>query len=161
VNHSVIVIDDEQYFLDSMKRCLLMAGITNVRLDSDPGKALEAIQEGEVFDLALIDFNMPGLNGGQVLQKIREKTPGTVCLMVTGVADVKFAVDCMKLGAADYIQKPFTPEEFMAIINPILENKKPGIPEKLKLLVVEDNKVSLKHYANKIRRRWRICHQAL
>ena len=70
--------------------------------------------------------------------------------MVTGVADVKFAVECMKLGAVDYIQKPFTPEEFLAIINPILTNTKPGIPEKLKLLVVEDNKVSLKQYANKL-----------
>ena len=68
MNHSVIVIDDEQDFLDSMKRCLLMAGISNIRLDSDPGKELEAIQEGEVFDLALIDFNMPELNGRQVLQ---------------------------------------------------------------------------------------------
>jgi DNA-binding response OmpR family regulator len=150
MNHSVIVIDDEQDFLDSMKRCLLMAGITNIRLDSDPGKALEAVHSGEIFDLALIDFNMPGLNGKQVLAAIRKKTPGTVCLMITGVADVKFAVDCMKLGAADYIQKPFTPEEFLAIINPILANKKPGIPEKLKLLIVEDNPLSLKLYSNRI-----------
>jgi DNA-binding response OmpR family regulator len=149
-NHSVIVIDDEQDFLDSMKRCLLMAGITNVRFDSDPEKALDAILAGEVFDLALIDFNMPGLNGKQALKSIREKTAHTICIMITGVADVKFAVDCMKQGAADYIQKPFTPEEFLAIINPILETMKPRGPEKLKLLVVEDNKVSLKQYASKI-----------
>jgi DNA-binding response OmpR family regulator len=150
MNHSVIVIDDEQDFLDSMKRCLLMAGIKNIRIDSDPRQALEAIDAGEVFDLALIDFNMPGLNGKQVLEAIKKKTPRTVCLMVTAVADVKFAIDCMKLGAADYIQKPFTPEEFLAIINPLLMSMKPGIPEKLKLLVVEDNKVTLKQYASKI-----------
>jgi DNA-binding response OmpR family regulator len=150
MNHSVIVIDDEQDFLDSMKRCLLMAGITNIRLDSDPLNAIEALEAGQVFDLALIDVSMPGMNGKDFLKKIRGTTPNTVCLMVTGVVDVKFAVDCMKLGAADYVQKPFTPEEFLAIINPILTNNKPGIPEKLKLLVVEDNPVSLKQYANRI-----------
>lgn len=150
MNHSVIVIDDEQDFLDSMKRCLQIAGITNIRLDSDPANAIAAMDAGEAFDLALIDVNMPGMNGKQVLKAIREKTPHTVCLMVTGMADVKFAVECMKMGAADYIQKPFTPEEFLAIIHPLLASKKPKIPEKLKLLVVEDNKINLKQYEKKI-----------
>ena len=146
MNHSVIVIDDEQDFLDSMKRCLLTAGITRIRLESDPAKAIGAMDEGEIFDVALIDLNMPGMNGKAVLDAIRKKTPGTVCLMITGAGDVKSAVDCMKRGATDYIQKPFTPEEFLAIIHPILEKKKPGVPEKLKLLIVEDNKVSLRQY---------------
>ena len=150
MNHSVIVIDDEQDFLDSVKRCLMRAGIKNIRLDPDPRQALEAIDAGEVYDLALIDFTMPGLNGKQVLEAIKKKTPGTVCIMVTGVADVKSAVDCMKQGAVDYIQKPFTPDDFLAIINPILTNKKPRIPEKLKLLVVEDSKVILNQYENKM-----------
>lgn len=150
MNHSVIVIDDEQDFLDSMKRCLQIAGIRNIRLDSDPANAIEALNAGEVFDLALIDVNMPGMNGKEVLKAIREKSPHTVCLMITGFADVKLAVDCMKMGATDYVQKPFSPDEFLAIINPILTTKKAGIPEKLKLLVVEDNKVSLKQYEKKI-----------
>ena len=150
MNHSVIVIDDEQDFLDGMKRCLLKAGLTKIRLDTDPVKALEAIHAGEIFDLALIDVLMPGMHGMEVLEAIRKKTPRTTCLMITGVHDVKYAVDCMKRGAADYIQKPFTPEEFLARIKPVLTNTKPGIPEKLKVLVVEDNKVLLKQYANKI-----------
>ena len=126
MNHSVIVIDDEQDFLDSMKRCLQIAGIRNIRLDSDPANALDALNAGEVFDLALIDVNMPGMNGKEVLKAIREKSPHTVCLMITGFADVKFAVDCMKMGATDYVQKPFSPDEFLAIINPILTTKKAG-----------------------------------
>jgi DNA-binding response OmpR family regulator len=150
MNHSVIVIDDEQDFLDSMKRCLTIAGIKNIRLDSDPRQALEAIDAGEAFDLALIDYNMPGLNGKQVLEAIKKKTPRTICVMVTAAADVKIAVDCMKQGASEYIQKPFTPDEFLAIINPLLMRTKPSIPEKLKLLVVEDNKVIQKQYASKI-----------
>jgi DNA-binding response OmpR family regulator len=153
MNHSVIVIDDEQDFLDSIKRCLQKAGITNIRLDSDPLNAVEALETGQVFDLALIDVNMPGMNGKDLLKKIRGTTPNTVCLMVTGMADVKFAVECMKMGAADYIQKPFTPDEFLTILNPILASKKPGVPEKLKLLIVEDNKVDLKQYENRLSER--------
>ncbi len=150
MNHSVIVIDDEQDFLDSMKRCLQIAGITNVRLESGPLDAVAALEAGEVFDVALIDVNMPGMSGKEVLKTFREKTPHTVCLMVTGLADVKFAVECMKLGAADYIQKPFTPDEFLPLLTPILANKKPRVPEKLKLLVIEDNKVDRKQYENRL-----------
>lgn len=150
MNHSVIVIDDEQDFLDSMKRCLQMAGITNIRLDPDPLNAVEAVEAGQVFDIALIDVNMPGMNGKALLKKIRETAPHTVCLMVTGMADVKLAVECMKMGAADYIQKPFTPDEFLSILNPILAGTRPGVPEKLKILIVEDNKVERKLYENRL-----------
>lgn len=150
MNHSIIVIDDEQDFLDSMNRCLLQAGIKNLRLISDPREAVDAIHDGEVFDLALIDVNMPFLDGKQVLQAIREKTPHTTCLMVTGLNDVKFAVECMKLGAADYLQKPFTPEEFLAVIRPILEKTVPGIPDRLKVLVVEDDKMTRRLYEMKL-----------
>lgn len=153
MNHTVIVIDDEQDFLDSMGRCLKIAGINNVRLESGPLDAVAALDAGEVFDVALIDVNMPGMNGKEVLKAFREKTPHTVCLMVTGLADVKFAVECMKLGAADYIQKPITPEEFLAVLNPILAGRKPRIPERLKLLVVEDDRISRKQYENRLSER--------
>lgn len=150
MNHSVIVIDDEQAFLDSMKRCLQIAGVKEVRLESGPLDAVAALEAGEVFDVALIDVNMPGMSGKEVLRTFRKKTPHTVCLMVTGMADVKLAVECMKIGAADYVQKPFTPEEFLAILNPILADKKPRVPEKLKILIVEDNKVERKLYENRL-----------
>ena len=150
MNHSVIVIDDEQDFLDSVKRCLQIAGVKDVRLCADPLNAIEALEAGERFDIALIDVNMPQMNGRDVLKAVRQASPYTVCLMVTGLADVKLAVECMKLGAADYIQKPFTPDELLAILNPILASKKPRVPEKLKLLVVEDNRVEMKQYENRL-----------
>jgi DNA-binding response OmpR family regulator len=154
MNHSIVIIDDEQDFLDSTKRCLLQAGIKNVRLNSDPRDAVDAVCNGEVFDLALIDINMPELDGKHVLKTIKEKTPYTVCVMITGVSDVKSAVDCMKLGAADYVQKPFTPEQFLAVITPILQKTRPGVPDKLRVLVVEDNQTTQQLYerrlANKI-----------
>jgi len=150
MNHSIIVIDDEQDFLDSMKRCLLQAGIKNIRLIVDPREAVDAIHNGEVFDLALIDINMPGLDGKKVLKAIKEKTPHTVCLMVTGVNEVKSAVECMKLGAVDYLQKPFTPDEFLSVIRPILEGTRPGVPEKLKVAIVEDDKMTRRLYELKL-----------
>ncbi|HET6488648.1 MAG TPA: response regulator [Syntrophales bacterium] len=150
MNHSIVVIDDEQDFLDSMNRCLLRAGIKHIRLISDPREAVDAVHNGEVFDIALIDVNMPFLDGKQVLKAIRGKTPHTICLMVTGQSDVMYAVECMKMGAVDYMQKPFTPEEFLSVIRPILENTIPGIPDRLKILVVEDEKITRRLYEIKL-----------
>jgi DNA-binding response OmpR family regulator len=93
---------------------------------------------------------MPWLDGKQVLETIKKITPYTVCLMITGLGDLKYAVDCMKLGAADYLQKPFTPEKFLSVIVPILEKTKPGVPDRLKVLVVEDNKMTRRLYEIKL-----------
>jgi len=75
MNDSILIIDDEVDFLDSVRRGLLSAGLKNLRLESDPRVVATAIQNGEHFDMALIDITMPWINGIQLLEMIKTNSP--------------------------------------------------------------------------------------
>jgi len=84
MSHSILVVDDEQDFLDSVRRGLISSGLRNVKLENDPKRAISLVERGEPIDLALIDVIMPGMDGVEVLERIRKSNPETECLMVTG-----------------------------------------------------------------------------
>ena len=62
------------------------------------------------FDLIITDLKMPGMNGIEVLKSVRTLQPNVPVILITGYASVDTAVEAMKNGAADYLQKPFTPD---------------------------------------------------
>jgi len=99
MNYSILIVDDEQDFLDSVRRGLLSSGFRDVRLESDPKKVISFIERGETFDIALIDVIMPGMDGVELLECIRKSNPDTECLMVTAVNEAKMAVECLRKGA--------------------------------------------------------------
>ncbi len=96
MDNSIIVIDDEQDFLDSIKRVLITSGIKSVRTESNARKAASAFEKGEAFDIALIDINMPEMNGFELLQVIKNTTPATECIMITALDEASAAVKCLK-----------------------------------------------------------------
>ncbi len=106
MNHRIIVIDDELDFLDTLKRGLIISGFKNPQTEHDPNAAADLFQQGEIFDIALIDITMPGMNGINLLKIIKETSPDTECIMVTALNEAQLAVDCMKIGAYDYLVKP-------------------------------------------------------
>lgn len=124
MRNSIIVIDDEYDFLETIKRGLITSGFINVRIENDPLKAASAIKRGELFDVALLDITMPGMNGTELLEIIKNNSPHTECIMVTAVNEVKVAVDCLKKGAYDYLTKPITREDLVLSINHALERKR-------------------------------------
>jgi len=133
MDNRIIVIDDEQDFLDSVKRGLIMSGFRNVQMEIDPRKAAARFEQGEAFDIALIDITMPFMNGVGLLELIKKTSPNTECIMVTAKNDAEVAVQCMKKGAYDYLVKPISRDELVLTIKNALENKRLRTYEREKL----------------------------
>lgn len=124
MKNSIIVIDDERDFLDSMRRGLITSGFKMIRTEAVPSEALSRFERGEGFDIALIDITMPGMDGIEVLNKIKSTSPETECIMISAVDEARVAVQCLRKGAYDYLVKPISKEELILSINRALERKR-------------------------------------
>ncbi len=112
--HSILVIDDEQIVHDSVRRILEQEGYLvdgAFRVD----QALEKLATQD-FDLVLTDLMMPDRSGMEVVESVARHHPNTGLVMFTGFATVDSAVQSMKLGALDYLPKPFTPDELLSVL---------------------------------------------
>ncbi|HNQ02958.1 MAG TPA: sigma-54 dependent transcriptional regulator, partial [Syntrophales bacterium] len=124
MQNAILIVDDEQDYLDSVRRGLIGAGFKNLRLESDPRNAAAAVANGDQFDIALLDINMPWMDGLQLLEHIKNTIPSTECLMVSATNEAKVAVDCLKKGAYDYLTKPVNRDDMVAAIHRALERKR-------------------------------------
>jgi two-component system response regulator AtoC len=124
MNSTILVVDDERDFLESVKRGLVISGYKNLRLLADPLEAARLVEGGETYDIALLDITMPGMNGMELLERIRSFSPGTECIMVTAINEVGIAVQCMQKGAHDYMVKPILQEDLVLRIKRALEKKR-------------------------------------
>jgi len=124
MENRIIVIDDELDFLDSMRRGLITSGFKNVHIEDNPEKAAAAFKNGEAFDIALIDITMPGMDGMELLEIIRNNSPRTECIMVTAIDEVRVAIKCLRKGAYDYLVKPLSKENLVSSLNRALERKR-------------------------------------
>jgi DNA-binding NtrC family response regulator len=100
----ILVIDDERSIRNTLKDILEFEKYT-VDLAEDGQKALEMLQSGD-YDVILCDIKMPGMDGIEVLQKIEELKPETPVVMISGHGTIETAVESIKKGAYDYIEKP-------------------------------------------------------
>jgi len=101
----ILLVDDEPAWLRSMSLTLeSAAGITNTVACQDSSKVLDILDQGGV-GLVLLDLNMPGLGGEELLERIAERHPEIACIMVSGMDQLAGAVRCMRLGAYDYLVK--------------------------------------------------------
>ncbi|MBI5622263.1 MAG: sigma-54-dependent Fis family transcriptional regulator [Elusimicrobia bacterium] len=119
---SVLIIDDEESLRDSCRQLLGRRGFSVKEAADGPSGLAEVRKHG--FDLVLLDLRLPGMDGLEVLKRVKEGSPGSVVIMITGHATVASAVDAMKLGAYDVLPKPFTPGELMAIIGRAAERRR-------------------------------------
>src|SRR5512135_1702414 len=118
---SILVVDDEQDFLESVRRALVSSGFRNVRLEKNPLEAMSALEKGAIFDLALIDIHMPEMDGMELLEKLRAESPETECMMVTAVNEARVAIECLRKGAYDYLTKPLSRDDLIAAVRRGLE----------------------------------------
>jgi len=119
----IVLVDDEQDFLESMERGLLISGFRNIRTESDPEKAVELFCRAEPVDVAILDITMPKMSGIELLHRIKQDSPTTECIMVTAADETRLAVQCMRAGAFDYRIKPLGLEDLQTVIFKALERK--------------------------------------
>ncbi len=115
----VLVIDDEQVICHSCSRSLGKSGYEVVTCTS-PKRGLELAQR-ECFDIILLDIIMPQMGGVEVLRELRANGVESEVVIITGYADVGTAVEVMKLGATDYLAKPFSPAELRHVVGRVAE----------------------------------------
>jgi len=117
----ILVVDDEDIVRTSCSRTLSPEGY-EVRLARNGVEGLKMASE-ERFDLVLTDLKMPDMDGIEVLRIIKEKWPETAVIIVTGYQTVDTAVKAIKLGAYDYIEKPFTPDALISAVDEAMANR--------------------------------------
>lgn len=117
----ILVVDDELSMREFLSILLAREGY-DVTVAVSAHEALN-MMESTLFDLVLSDVNMPGLSGIELLARIKDKSPETAVLMLTAFSAAEQAVEAMKLGAYDYVCKPFKNEEIKQLIKNALEKQ--------------------------------------
>jgi DNA-binding NtrC family response regulator len=117
----VLVVDDEKNIRLTFSETMTQMGF-DTRTASNGEEALTKMQGAE-FDLVLLDLRMPGMDGIEVLRRIRERYPKVRVIMITAHGTVESAVEAMKLGAVDFIQKPCTPDEIRELVGKVMERE--------------------------------------
>ena len=117
----ILVVDDEDVVVHSAVRTLADAQYV-IETASDGDEALAKIDQGG-YDVMLLDIMMPKTNGIEVLRRVKETHPELEVIMFTGLAQIDTAVQCMKLGAFDYIAKPFDPDELKLTVGRAVERR--------------------------------------
>jgi DNA-binding NtrC family response regulator len=118
----VLVVDDEPIVCKSCVKALDPEGYSVSTTET--GRAgIEKGASGD-FDVVIVDLKMPDVDGMQVLQAIKEKHPDVEVIVITGYSTVSTAVEAMKLGATDYLPKPFTPDELCVVVSKAMEKRK-------------------------------------
>jgi DNA-binding response OmpR family regulator len=105
----VLIIDDEPHIRQMMRLTLEASGYVVGEAGSGE-EGLTAFADGRAYDVIILDQKMPGIDGLATLKRLKERKPDAKVLMVTAFASIELAVDAMKLGAADFLRKPMTPE---------------------------------------------------
>ena len=118
---TVLVVDDEKNIRLTFSETMTQMGF-DTRTASNGEEALTKIQGAE-FDLVLLDLRMPGMDGIEVLRRIRERYPKVRVIMITAHGTVESAVEAMKFGAVDFIQKPCTPDEIRELVGKVMERE--------------------------------------
>jgi len=105
----ILVIDDEVAVNNNIRKILSKKGF-NVDQAFTKTEALEKIEES-AYTLVLLDLKIPEVKGLELLKAIRDRRPDTIVIIITGYASIETAVETSRLGAIDYLAKPFTPDE--------------------------------------------------
>ncbi len=127
-----LVIDDEQVVLDSVSKILADENYeVDVTLSGREGidRAIK-----KTYDVVLTDIRMPDIGGMRVLRDVKRARPSLPVIMITGYASIESSVQAMKMGAADYLEKPFTPDQLLKAVASALDIAASQEPEEQKVI---------------------------
>jgi len=118
----VLLVDDETPFVETMTKRLSKRDLKIIAAFSGE-EALEILNKNQNTDVVILDVKMPGMNGIETLEKIRNQFPLIEVIMLTGHATVETAVEGMRLGAFDYLMKPCEIEELLTKVGEAKDKK--------------------------------------
>ncbi|MFA6469808.1 MAG: sigma-54 dependent transcriptional regulator [Bacteroidota bacterium] len=122
-NHSILVVDDEPSVCFLLKEELSLQKKFDVFTADDGIAAMNALQQRPI-DVVLLDVKMPRVGGMEVLKFITEHHPTTQVIMLSSYADVKTAIEATKLGAYDFVGKPYNRDELLATVNRAIQHRR-------------------------------------
>jgi two-component system response regulator PilR (NtrC family) len=122
MSSKILVVDDEINMLKLLCDLLKEDDGYEVETASSGEEALEKIKK-VIFDLIISDIKMPGMNGLELLEKIKTMDINAAVIFITGYGSVDSAVEAMKLGASDYIEKPFDILHFKNLVSQVLNER--------------------------------------
>ena len=117
--HKILIVDDESFICENLERILQEENYGTVTVQQGQA-ALKALQDHSI-DLVFLDLKLPDIPGLDVLRNIKEMDPDLFVIVMTGYASVESAVEALKLGAYDYIKKPFKADVIKLIVKLALE----------------------------------------
>jgi DNA-binding NtrC family response regulator len=154
----VLIIDDEQIVLNSVRK-VLGQGDYDVETTLSGRQGLEwALSKS--YDIVLTDVRMPDMGGMLILRDIKKAKPSMPVIIITGYANVQSAMQAMKLGAAEYIEKPFTPDQLIKAVNnavnqaDVLQTKQQVPVHKEEILRVLERAAGDTDFVFKLLHRW-------
>lgn len=119
----VMIVDDEPDMLDACRDALSRMEGIEIVTEVESARVAGKLRGDTDWDLILVDLKMPGIDGIQLLQSIKKESPQTVVCIITGYPTIETAVESVKLGAFDYITKPFTPAQLQTVVRRALEKR--------------------------------------
>src|SRR5690554_6509428 len=122
MKEKILIVDDEVDICQLLCKFLEKKGYSS-DYSITGKKGLKQLKK-EDYDLVLLDFRLPDMDGSEALKAIKNQNPSTQVIIITGYSDVKTAVDCIKLGASEYVTKPIHPEEILHSVKSALVEKK-------------------------------------
>ncbi len=126
----ILCVDDEEIILDSFRKILVLDGYSIDTVQS--GKEALGLIQKHHYDFVFTDLKMPEMTGEEVCKAVKHIRPDIDVIIITGYATVESAVECMKYGAMDYIQKPFTEDELLEYVKGFVVKRKHRIQSSLK-----------------------------
>lgn len=121
-SHRILVVDDDAFMRDACHQTLIKQGHSTTLAKS--GQEGLGLLEKSAFDLIFLDLNMPREDGLFILAEIKDIDPEAIVVMISGYGSIETAVQAIKLGAFDFITKPFTPEELLNTAKRALRNRR-------------------------------------
>ena len=118
---NLLIVDDEEDFLNSISKSLRVRDF-NVLAVNRGEKAIEAAKKNPI-DIALVDLKMPGINGEETLKILKEEHKWMEVVILTGHGTIDSAVECTRLGACSYLQKPCELNELLEVLEDAYKKK--------------------------------------
>jgi CheY-like chemotaxis protein/glycine cleavage system H lipoate-binding protein len=114
----ILAVDDEAIVLDSFRKILVIAGYSVDTVETGQ-EAIGLVRKND-YDFVFTDFKMPEMDGVEVTKAVKHLRPDVDVVLITGYASIESAVETMKFGAMDYVEKPFTADELTELVNKLL-----------------------------------------